>query len=98
MRPILLFILALTVSVQAADVQSWNGVDFGVFSSKRVRVWGTASIRFRDHVSSTYDSYLGTMGRIALNSRWGVTAGYLFRQQNPDHTSFRHEHRLVAVP
>jgi len=97
-NPILLFTLALSVSAPAADVQSWNGVDFGVFSNKRVRVWGTASIRFRDHLHAAYDSYLGSLGRVALNPRWAITAGYLYRQVNPDRTSFRHEHRLIAIP
>lgn len=90
--------LTLQLCAQAADLQSWNSVDFGVFAAKRVRVWGTATIRFRDHLHSTYDSYLGSMARVALNSRWGVTAGYLHRRVNPDRTSLRPEHRFVAAP
>jgi hypothetical protein len=86
------------VCAQAADVQSWNSVDFGVFTAKRVRVWGTATIRFRDHLRSAYDSHLGSMARVTLNSRWNVTAGYLYRQVNLDRISLRPEHRLVATP
>jgi hypothetical protein len=46
--------LALHPWARAADLQSWNSVDFGVFTNKRVRWWGTASIRLRDHVHRGY--------------------------------------------
>ncbi len=73
-------------------------MDFGVFTNKRVRWWGTASIRLRDHLHSAYDSYVASSVRVALNGRWSVSAGYLYRRLNPDHTFLRPEHRLIAAP
>ncbi|MEN6602401.1 MAG: DUF2490 domain-containing protein [Bryobacteraceae bacterium] len=90
--------LALQLGIQAADLQSWNSLDFGLYTGKRVRWWGTTTIRFKDHLQSAYDGYVGSFARVALNSRWGMTAGYLYRQVNPDRTSHRAEHRLIAAP
>lgn len=95
---ILLCALALQVCVLAGDLQSWNSLEFGVFTGKRVRVWGTTSVRLRDQLQSAYDIYFGSMARVVLNSRWAVTTGYLYRQVNPDRTSLRPEHRLIAAP
>jgi len=95
---ILLSALTFCICAPAANLQSWNGVDAGLYASNRLRWWATASVRFRDHWHEAYDSYLGSMARVALNRRWSVTAGYLFRQVNPDHAAFRNEHRLVASP
>jgi hypothetical protein len=94
----LLCALALEVCAQAADLQSWNSLEFGLFTNRRVRWSATTSLRFRDRVHRAYDFYLGSMARIPLTSRWAVTAGYLYRQVNPNRTSFHPEHRLIVAP
>ena len=90
--------LALHPWARAADLQSWNAVDFGLFTNKRVRWSAVATVRLRDHLHSAYDNYVSSMVRVALNGRWSVAAGYLYRQVNPNHTSLRPEHRLIAAP
>jgi hypothetical protein len=90
--------LALHVCAQAADLQSWNSVDFGVFTSKRVRWWATTSFRFRDQLHSAYDIYVSSLVRVALNQRWAVATGYMYREYNPDRKSLRPEQRLIATP
>ena len=59
---------------------------------------GTATTRLRDHLHSVYDTYLGSSAKVALNGRWGISAGYLYRRVNPNRSYFRPEHRLIATP
>ena len=94
---VLLAVVVFTgMPLLAADVESWNEVNFQFWNKGRFALRAKGVLRLRDHLSDPYDSRAGAELRFAANRRVTLVFAYVAREVEYAKSQFDLRHRLTT--